>query len=149
MPDPNRRGDIPAWISARSSYKPRPPAVNLKASRKNSLVASELARKILEKSMILLEQSTETVPKRRTEREFTTEPPYKVILHNDDYTPMEHVIKVLRKVIPRMNMRRAVSIMLEAHTKGKAVVTKCHKELAELYQENLRSEGLIATVEPD
>ena len=108
-----------------------------------------MARKILEKSMTLLEQSTETVPKRRTEREFTTEPPYKVILHNDDYTPMEHVIKVLRKVIPRMNMRRAVSIMLEAHTKGKAVVTKCHKELAELYQENLRSEGLIATVEPD
>ena len=108
-----------------------------------------MARKILEKSMILLEQSTETVPKRRTEREFTTEPPYKVILHNDDYTPMEHVIKVLRKVIPRMNMRRAVSIMLEAHTKGKAVVTKCHKELAELYQENLRAEGLIATIEPD
>ncbi len=114
-----------------------------------SLVAPELARKTLEKSMPPLGQSTETVPKRRTEREFTTEPPYKVILHNDDYTPMEHVIKVLRKVIPRMNMRRAVSIMLEAHTKGKAVVTKCHKELAELYQESLRSEGLIATIEPD
>ncbi len=149
MPNPNRRGELPARISARSSYKPRPPAVNLTVSRKNSLVASEPARKILEKSMTLLEQSTETVPKRRTEREFTTEPPYKVVLHNDDYTPMEHVIKVLRKVIPRMNMRRAVSIMLEAHTKGKAVVTKCHKELAELYQENLRSEGLIATIEPD
>jgi ATP-dependent Clp protease adaptor protein ClpS len=39
--------------------------------------------------------------------------------------------------------------MLEAHTKGKAVVTKCHKELAELYQEGLRSEGLVATIEPD
>jgi ATP-dependent Clp protease adaptor protein ClpS len=48
-----------------------------------------------------------------------------------------------------MNLRQAVSIMLEAHTKGKAVVTKCHKELAELYQENLRSEGLISTIEPD
>ncbi len=110
---------------------------------------AELARKNLEKSMPPLGESIETVPKRRTEREFTTEPPYKVILHNDDYTPMEHVIKVLRKVIPRMNMRRAVSIMLEAHTKGKAVVTKCHKELAELYQENLRAEGLVATIEPD
>ena len=108
-----------------------------------------LARKILEKSMPVVGESVETVPKRRTEREVTTEPPFKVILHNDDYTPMEHVIKVLRKVIPRMNLRRAVSIMLEAHTKGKAVVTKCHKELAELYQEGLRSEGLIATIEPD
>lgn len=93
--------------------------------------------------------TTETVPKRRTERKFTTEPPYKVILHNDDYTPMDHVVKALRKVIPRMNMRRAVSIMLEAHTKGKAVATKCHKELAELYQDGLKAEGLIATIEPD
>jgi ATP-dependent Clp protease adaptor protein ClpS len=93
--------------------------------------------------------TTETVPKKGTERKFTTEPPYKVVLHNDDFTPMEHVVKTLRKVIPRMNMRRAVSLMLEAHTKGKAVVTKCHKELAELYQEGLRAEGLVATVEPD
>ncbi|MGF1473436.1 MAG: ATP-dependent Clp protease adaptor ClpS, partial [Rubrobacteraceae bacterium] len=45
--------------------------------------------------------------------------------------------------------RRAVSIMLEAHTKGKAVATKTHKELAELYQDQLRSEGLTATIEPD
>jgi ATP-dependent Clp protease adaptor protein ClpS len=132
----------------RSYYNPRPPAVNLRGV--GEVVGSaELARKTLEKSMLTLGQSTETVPKRRTEREYTTEPPYKVILHNDDYTPMEHVIKVLRKVIPRMNLRQAVSIMLEAHTKGKAVVTKCHKELAELYQEGLRAEGLIATIEPD
>jgi ATP-dependent Clp protease adaptor protein ClpS len=93
--------------------------------------------------------STETTPREKTKRKMTTEPPYKVILHNDDYTPMEHVIKALRKVIPRMNMRRAVSIMLEAHTKGKAVATKCHKELAERYQEGLKAEGLIATIEPD
>ena len=93
--------------------------------------------------------STETTPREKTQRKMSTEPPYKVILHNDDYTPMEHVIKALRKVIPRMGMRRAVSIMLEAHTKGKAVATKCHKELAELYQEGLKAEGLIATIEPD
>ena len=93
--------------------------------------------------------STETVPKRRTEHKSTTEPPYKVVLHNDDYTPMDHVVKTLRKVIPRMNLKRAFAIMLEAHTKGKAVVTKCHKELAELYQEGLRAEGLVATIEPD
>jgi ATP-dependent Clp protease adaptor protein ClpS len=90
-----------------------------------------------------------TAPKEKTERRVTQEPPYKVILHNDDYTPMEHVVAVLRKVIPRMSTRRAVAIMLEAHTKGKAVATKCHKELAELYQESLRAEGLISTIEPD
>jgi ATP-dependent Clp protease adaptor protein ClpS len=98
---------------------------------------------------LLQASSTETAPRERTRSKMTTEPPYKVILHNDDYTPMEHVVITLRKVIPRMNLRRAVSIMLEAHTKGKAIVTKCHKELAELYKEGLRAEGLIATIEPD
>jgi ATP-dependent Clp protease adaptor protein ClpS len=88
-------------------------------------------------------------PKETTKPRATQEPPYKVILHNDDYTPMEHVVAVLRKVIPRMSLPRAVSIMLEAHTKGKAVVTKCHKELAELYMEGLNNEGLIASIEPD
>jgi ATP-dependent Clp protease adaptor protein ClpS len=88
-------------------------------------------------------------PKIETERRVTQEPPYKVILHNDDYTPMEHVVAVLQKVIPRMSVKRAVDIMLEAHTKGKAVVTKCHKELAELYQEGLQNEGLLASIEPD
>ena len=98
---------------------------------------------------LTLASSTETAPRERTKRRLTHEPPYKVILHNDDYTPMERVVEVLRKVIPRMSLTRAVSIMLEAHTKGKAVVTKCHKELAELYQEGLKAEGLIATIEPD
>ena len=96
-----------------------------------------------------LASSTETAPRERTRRKMSAEPPYKVILHNDDHTPMEHVVVTLRKVIPRMTLRRAVSIMIEAHTKGKAVATKCHKELAELYLEGLRAEGLIATIEPD
>ena len=100
-------------------------------------------------SRSIFASSTETAPREKTEHRLTQEPPYKVILHNDDYTPMEHVVEVLRKVIPRMSTARAVSIMLEAHTKGKAVVTKCHKELAELYQEGLKAEGLIATIEPD
>jgi ATP-dependent Clp protease adaptor protein ClpS len=97
----------------------------------------------------ILGSSTETVPKEKAKRRATHEPPYKVILHNDDYTPMEHVVASLRKVIPRMSLPRAVSIMLEAHTKGKAVVTKCHKELAELYREGLQNEGLVSTIEPD
>jgi ATP-dependent Clp protease adaptor protein ClpS len=97
----------------------------------------------------ILASSTETTPKEKTRRRVTHEPPYKVILHNDDFTPMDHVVAALRKVIPRMSLPRAVSIMLEAHTKGKAVVTKCHRELAELYREGLKDEGLTSTIEPD
>lgn len=92
---------------------------------------------------------TETKPEEKTRRRTTQEPPYKVILYNDDYNSMEHVVSVLRKVIPRMPEQRAVTIMLQAHTRGKAVVTKCHKELAELYREGLENEGLTATIEPD
>jgi ATP-dependent Clp protease adaptor protein ClpS len=97
----------------------------------------------------ILASSTETAPREKTKRRVTHEPLYKVILHNDDYTPMDHVVVALRKVIPRMSLPRAVSIMIEAHTKGKAVVTKCHKELAELYRDGLKDEGLTSTIEPD
>jgi ATP-dependent Clp protease adaptor protein ClpS len=104
---------------------------------------------ILDPVPVDISAAIDTTPEKTTQRQDTTEPPYKVILHNDDFTPMEHVIITLRKVIPRMSMKRAQEIMLEAHTKGKAVVVKCHKELAELYEESLRSEGLVATIEPD
>ncbi|KAL9011577.1 MAG: hypothetical protein Q9180_009180 [Flavoplaca navasiana] len=36
--------------------------------------------------------------------------------------------------------------MIEAHTNGKAVAHKTHKELAELYQEQLNNEGLISAL---
>lgn len=91
----------------------------------------------------------DTVARPKTTRKATTEPPYKVLLHNDHHNSMEHVVIVLRKVIPKMTLQRAISTMWEAHTKGQAVVIKCHKELAESYQEQLKAEGLTATIELD
>lgn len=83
----------------------------------------------------------------KSERNTGQEPQYKVVLHNDEFNSMEHVVSVLKKVIAGMNYRRATDVMMEAHKKGKAVATLCHKELAELYREQLRSEGLTATIE--
>ena len=100
-------------------------------------------------SIATLATETKPKPRERTERRTTQEPPYKVILHNDDYTPMEYVVETLIKVIPRMSERQAISIMIEAHTNEKAVAHKTHKELAELYAEQLVSKGLTATIEPD
>lgn len=99
--------------------------------------------------MMPTSELTETIPRKRTHRGSATEPPYKVVLHNDEYNSMEHVVEALLKVITRLSERKAVSIMIEAHTKGKAVAAKTHKELAELYREGLQSEGLTATIEPD
>ena len=93
--------------------------------------------------------SAETAPREKVRRRISAEPPYKVVLHNDNHNSMEHVVISLCKVVPRMDPKKAERIMLEAHFKGKAVVIKCHKELAELYQEGLISEGLTTTIEPD
>jgi ATP-dependent Clp protease adaptor protein ClpS len=48
-----------------------------------------------------------------------------------------------------MSIKRAAKIMYEAHTKGQAVVKKCHKELAELYEKQLREKDLTVSIEPD
>jgi len=60
------------------------------------------------------------------------EPPamYKVMLLNDDYTPMEFVIEVLRLHFG-MDADKATQVMLHVHTKGKAVCGIFTKEIAE------------------
>lgn len=45
---------------------------------------------------------------------------YKVILFNDDYTPMEFVIEVLQRFFNK-GREQATQIMLQVHTKGTGV----------------------------
>ncbi|QYK03736.1 ATP-dependent Clp protease adapter ClpS [Shewanella zhangzhouensis] len=45
---------------------------------------------------------------------------YKVILNNDDYTPMDFVVEVLQLFF-KMNEHQATEIMLQIHHQGKAV----------------------------
>jgi len=85
----------------------------------------------------------------KTGRKARPEPPWNVILHNDWDNSMPKVVMVLKKVIPGMTYKRAAKIMYQAHTRGRAVVKRCHKELAEMYEERLRQEGLTASIEPD
>jgi len=61
----------------------------------------------------------------------TAKPPlYKVILINDDYTPREFVVRLLRAEF-RVPEAQAGVIMLTAHTKGACVVAVFTKEIAE------------------
>lgn len=57
-------------------------------------------------------------------------PLYRVILLNDDYTPMEFVVRVLEKVFG-LDRSTATRIMLEVHTKGKGVCGVYTYEIAE------------------
>ncbi len=61
----------------------------------------------------------------------TERPPlYKVMLLNDDYTPMEFVVIVLERFFG-MNQAQAFDIMLTVHKKGLAVVGVFSHEVAE------------------
>jgi len=73
-------------------------------------------------------------------------PPFKVLLHNDDHNDMGHVLETLVELF-RFSEQRAWALMLEAHTKGLAMVMVTHRERAELAAEQLHSKGLIATIE--
>ena len=55
---------------------------------------------------------------------------YKVVLLNDDYTPMEFVVQILSKFFS-MNQEQATQIMLMVHTKGEAVCGEFSYQIAE------------------
>jgi ATP-dependent Clp protease adapter protein ClpS len=91
--------------------------------------------------------STEVLPEQREETRQVILPPWSVILHNDDVNDMIHVVQSLMKTVPGLGVRRATEIMFEAHNHGKARVTTCPLELAELYRDRLEGFGLTATIE--
>ena len=57
-------------------------------------------------------------------------PMYKVIMLNDDYTPMDFVVDVLENFF-NMNRENATRIMLTVHTSGKAVCGVYTRDVAE------------------
>jgi ATP-dependent Clp protease adaptor protein ClpS len=55
---------------------------------------------------------------------------YRVVLINDDFTPMEFVVDILETIFG-MERTRATQVMLEVHTKGKGVCGVFSFEIAE------------------
>jgi ATP-dependent Clp protease adaptor protein ClpS len=55
---------------------------------------------------------------------------HKVILFNDDYTPRDFVVGVLKAVF-RLNETQALSVMMTAHRKGVCVVAVFAQDIAE------------------
>jgi ATP-dependent Clp protease adaptor protein ClpS len=77
-----------------------------------------------------------TMSKIATKRQVTTEPRverprlHKVILFNDDYTPRDFVVEVLKAVF-RLNETQALNVMMTAHRKGVCVVAVFAQDIAE------------------
>jgi ATP-dependent Clp protease adaptor protein ClpS len=94
--------------------------------------------------------------KPRTKVRLKTERPrlHKVILINDDFTPREFVVTVLKAEF-RMSEERAHYVMITAHRRGVCVVAVYTKDVAETKAtrgtEAGRSKGypLLFTTEPE
>jgi ATP-dependent Clp protease adaptor protein ClpS len=92
----------------------------------------------------------------RTKVRLKTERPrlHKVILVNDDYTPREFVVTVLKSEF-RMSEDQAYRVMITAHRRGVCVVAVYTKDVAETKAtrgtEAGRSKGypLLFTTEPE
>ena len=61
---------------------------------------------------------------------------FKVLLLNDDYTPMEFVVHVLEAFFA-MNREKATQLMLTVHTSGSAVVGIYPRDIAETKAEQV------------
>lgn len=87
---------------------------------------------------------SESVVKPREKTRTKTKPQrpqlYKVILLNDDFTPREFVVVVLKTVF-RMNIERAHSVMMAAHTLGACVVAVYTRDVAETKAQQATEQG--------
>ncbi len=63
-------------------------------------------------------------------------PMYKVLLLNDDFTPMDFVVHVLEQFF-RIDRHKATQIMLTVHTEGRAVCGIYSREVAEMKVEQV------------
>jgi ATP-dependent Clp protease adaptor protein ClpS len=77
-----------------------------------------------------MNQKTLEKPRVATKTKTARPPLYKVILLNDDFTPREFVVMVLKAVF-RMNADRAHAVMMTAHRKGACVIAVYTRDVAE------------------
>ena len=85
----------------------------------------------------------------------TKRPPvYKVILLNDDYTPMDFVVMVLEQIFHK-NHHDALNVMLEVHQKGAGLAGVYTRDVAETKVDQVTEYArindypLTGTLEPD
>ena len=69
-------------------------------------------------------------PRLKTKPKTARPPLWKVILLNDDFTPRDFVVQVLKAVF-RMNADQAYRVMMTAHQKGACVIAVYTRDVAE------------------
>ena len=64
------------------------------------------------------------------------EPKFHVLLHNDDFNTMPHVMQVLMRVL-NVSVERAFQMMAEAHINGRAIIFTGSLTQAELVKDKI------------
>lgn len=83
-------------------------------------------------------QETVLEPAVDTAAETRLAPLYRVLIHNDDVTPMDFVVRVLTEIF-HLSLGRSTQVMLVAHFKGVAHVVTEPLERAEFHVDQARS----------
>jgi ATP-dependent Clp protease adaptor protein ClpS len=120
-------GDVPA-PGARKNYNHRVNVTELQSSRAVSAAAEKPPGKPGVPGNG--EQGERGVAVAEAEPLTKVPPLYRVLLLNDDYTPMEFVVDVLERFFA-MNRSAATRVMLEVHTRGKGICGVFTYEIAE------------------
>jgi ATP-dependent Clp protease adaptor protein ClpS len=101
-----------------------------------------------------MSQQANVKPRTRTKTKVERPKLWKVILLNDDYTPREFVVIVLKAVF-RMNEEQAYNVMITAHRRGVCVIAVYARDVAETKAKEAtelgKSQGypLFFTTEPE
>ncbi|MEQ8767911.1 MAG: ATP-dependent Clp protease adaptor ClpS [Planctomycetota bacterium] len=90
---------------------------------------------------------TSVVPEERLEKKVRRQPPYHVILHDDDQHTWAFVIGMLRALFG-MSYEKAYKHTHEVHYVGVSIVCTTTLEHAELKRDQIRSKGMSASIEP-
>jgi ATP-dependent Clp protease adaptor protein ClpS len=80
------------------------------------------------------------VPKPREQEKTKRQPPYNVVLLDDDYHTFEYVITMLQQLFgyPR---EKGFQMAMEVHTTGRVILLTTSKEYAELKQDQIHAFG--------
>ena len=90
----------------------------------------------------------------RTKPELKKPRVFRVVLLNDDYTPMEFVVHILQHFF-NFTLEKATHLMMEVHTKGRGVCGVFYKEIAESKVAKINTYSrtqkhpLLCVMEPD
>jgi ATP-dependent Clp protease adaptor protein ClpS len=81
-----------------------------------------------------------TIPREKQDARTRRQPPYAVVVLNDDEHSFDYVIETFQKVFG-YDQRKAFSLAKEIHEKGRTIAWTGTKELAELKKEQIEGMG--------